>query len=184
MTNIEKIQLLKIVKNEIAQKLKIKIPYNKISIDSSNKKLQNKKGCFVTLRKQGKLRGCIGILVGLEPLAIQIKKLALEAAFYDSRFSPVKKDEYELLSIEISILSYPKQIKDLSHFHLGKEGLILEKGLSRSVFLPQVATETKWTKEQFVSTLAKKAGLPSDAWKNSETNFKTFTAEVFTDSLL
>jgi len=175
MDDKEKKILLDLAKNTIAKSLNL--PY--IEIDAS--KYIEKQGAFVTLSIHGKLRGCIGYIVGVEPLYKQIQTLALQAAYEDPRFPKLQKDEFSKLEIEISILTVPKRIKDISEFELSRDGIILTVGSNRAVFLPQVADETGWSKDEMLSALSRKAGLYPDAYKRSDAQFMTFKAEAFHD---
>lgn len=138
-------------------------------------------GAFVTLRIGGELRGCIGYLEPVAPLYRQISILARDAAFRDYRFEPLSAEELERCKIEISLLSHPVPILSIDGFELGRHGIIMSKGNRRAVFLPQVAEETGWTKDELLSALSRKAGLPSDAWKAPDASFSVFTAEVFSE---
>ncbi len=145
--------------------------------------LKEKRGVFVTLNKGRQLRGCIGYIMPMEQLFRAVSKMAIEAATGDPRFTPVTKDELSQLEIEISVLSVPKRIHKPDDIILGTHGVIVRKGGRGGVFLPQVATETGWTKEQFMRELcSQKAGLPEDAWKDQDTELYTFSAQVFKES--
>lgn len=169
----EKKVLINLVKNTIAKSLDL--PYE--VIDAS--KYNEKQGAFVTLKKNKMLRGCIGYVVSDEPLYKQIADLALEAAYEDPRFSPLQKEEFPFIEVEISLMSVLKEIKDLSEFKLSRDGIILQVESSRAVFLPQVADETGWSKDEMLCALSRKAGLYPDAYKRKDARFFTFTAEVF-----
>ncbi len=147
-------------------------------------RLQEKEGAFVTLKEYGRLRGCIGHIIGDQPLYQTVRDMAIAAATQDPRFRPVTKDELDKLEIEISVLSRPRRIKNIDEIQLGKHGVIVSQGLfHKGIFLPQVATETGWNKEEFLSNLcAHKAGLPADAWKDPKTVIEIFTADVFSES--
>ena len=145
--------------------------------------LKEKRGVFVTLKKHGNLRGCIGYIMPVLPLFEAVRKMAIESATNDPRFPPVTFEELKDIEIEISVLTVPKQVKSADEIVLGRDGVIVERGFHKGVFLPQVATETGWSKEEFLSNLcAHKAGLPPDAWKDPETKLYTFQAEVFSES--
>jgi MEMO1 family protein len=150
---------------------------------SPKEKIFNQKlGAFVTLHKNGNLRGCIGNIIGYEPLWETIRDMAIESAFGDPRFSPLKKDEFDDVEIEISVLSPLKKAASSDEIILGKHGVIVKKGYNQGVFLPQVADETGWSKEQFLGHLCQdKAGLSYDAWKDSNTELYIFTAQVFSE---
>jgi hypothetical protein len=144
--------------------------------------LQVKRGVFVTLKNHGDLRGCLGIFEGNEPLWLQIRDMARDSATEDPRFvgDRITPKELKEVDIEISVLSELKPTKDPLSIRLGIDGIYIKKGWHSGVYLPQVATETGWTKEQFLSHCCNdKAGLSPDAWKDPGTQVLTFTAEVF-----
>jgi AmmeMemoRadiSam system protein B/AmmeMemoRadiSam system protein A len=144
-----------------------------------NPMLKIKRGCFVTLKKDGELRGCIGRMTGDVPLCTIVGTMALQAAFNDTRFTSLKQDELSRIEIEISVLTPFKSIKSADDIVLGRDGVIVKKSGRQAVFLPQVATETGWSKEVFLSQLCYKAGLNSGDWKNAE--LFTFQADVFSE---
>jgi len=144
---------------------------------------KEKRAVFVTLRKHGELRGCIGYIMPVEPLIEAVRKMAIEAATKDPRFFPVDKKELKDIEIEISVLTVPQKVNSADEIVLGRDGVIVKKGFSQGVFLPQVAEETGWTKEEFLNNLCShKAGLPPDAWKQPDIELYTFQAEVFSES--
>ncbi|HBX52053.1 MAG TPA: TIGR00296 family protein [Bacteroidales bacterium] len=135
-------------------------------------------GAFVTLHKKGNLRGCIGRFIATEPLWEIVVQMAVAAATQDYRFPKVTKDELENIDIEISVLTPLKKIKNIDGFELGKHGIYISKGGKTGTFLPQVAKETKWNKEEFLGHCARdKAGLAWDGWK--EADLFTYEAIVF-----
>lgn len=137
-------------------------------------------GAFVTLHVDGRLRGCIGRMTGNIPLYELIGEMAISAAFHDRRFSPLQKSELNQLNIEISALSPMKRINDITEIELGKHGILIENGYRSGVFLPQVATETRWTLEEFLGHCARdKAGLGWEGWRDA--NIYIFTATVFSE---
>lgn len=139
-------------------------------------------GAFVTIYKNGKLRGCVGrIMPSKEPLWQVVRDMAIAAASKDDRFSPVRQEELDDLDYEISVLSAPIKIDDWKNIELEKHGVIVQKGSKIGVFLPQVAVETDWELEEFLDKLCtEKAGLPSGCYKNDpEIILKVFSAEVF-----
>ncbi|MEW6443412.1 MAG: AmmeMemoRadiSam system protein B [bacterium] len=140
--------------------------------------LKQKRGAFVTLKKGGELRGCIGYIQPIEPVYAAVQENTINAAARDSRFPPVEKEELASLRIEISVLSQPKRIASYEDIALGTHGIILKKGLHQSVFLPQVAPEQGWDLPETLRNLSLKAGLPADAWRHRETTFSIFTAEI------
>lgn len=136
-------------------------------------------GAFVTLHEKGNLRGCIGYLVGDRPLCQLVDILAKEAAFQDYRFPQLEAEELPLCDIEISVLSMPKEIGKKEDIVLGRDGVILTVMGRRAVFLPQVATEQQWDLTTMLENLSMKAGLPPDAYLQSDAKFMVFQAEVF-----
>jgi AmmeMemoRadiSam system protein A len=142
-------------------------------------------GCFVTLKNQGRLRGCIGQFISDRPLIELVARMAKASATGDPRFftDPITPDELEQLDIEISVLSPLRRTSEPLSLRLGVDGIYIKKGSASGCFLPQVATETGWSKEEFLSyCCAHKAGLPADAWKDPDTEVYLFTAEVFGSS--
>lgn len=135
------------------------------------------RGAFVTLRKHGELRGCIGHVQTSAPLYQTVQECAVAAALTDPRFRPVTPDETPLLHLEISILSMPEQMAP-DQIVIGEHGLIVSRGSRRGLLLPQVPVTWNWDREQFLEQTCLKAGLPADAWKQSA-RIEAFTAEVF-----
>ncbi|MCD4775439.1 MAG: AmmeMemoRadiSam system protein A [Candidatus Aegiribacteria sp.] len=135
-------------------------------------------GAFVTLKKGGTLRGCIGHFIGTGSLGKTVVEMAASAAVRDPRFSPVKPDEVDDLEIDISLLSpmIPAVPEDVVP---GTHGLYIKYGFRSGTLLPQVATETGWDRETFLSHTCLKAGLPPDSWKRDGVQIFTYTAEVF-----
>ena len=144
-------------------------------------RLEQVQGAFVTLTKNGQLRGCIGNIIGQMPLTNTVANMAVAAATQDPRFPPVKPDEFKDIHIEISVLSVPKKIVSIEEIELGKDGVILfSPDGHQGVFLPQVATETGWSKEVFLSELCtQKAGLDAHCYQDPMVSKYVFTAEVF-----
>lgn len=139
-------------------------------------------GCFVTLKNRERLRGCIGQFISEKPLIELIVDMAKASSSDDPRFlsDPITADELEQLDIEISVLSPLKQTKDPLSLRLGVDGIYVKSGYASGCFLPQVATETGWSKEEFLSyCCSHKAALAPDAWKDPQTQVYLFTAEVF-----
>ena len=141
--------------------------------------LNEKRGAFVSLHKNGQLRGCIGYVHGVKPLAEAIKDMAIAAAFQDPRFPQLQENELENLDIEISVLTPMKQISNINEIEVGKHGLMMIKGPYSGLLLPQVATQYNWDRQTFLSETCHKAGLPIDAWKDDETEIYIFSAEIF-----
>lgn len=142
--------------------------------------LKEARGAFVTLYQGAELRGCIGLLESGQPLYETICRMAVEAAVKDPRFPPVSLSELPGLRFEISIITRPVRVSGPEEIVMKRDGVIVRRGNCQGVFLPQVAEETGWEKEKFLSVLCShKAGLPSDAWKEKDTEMYTFQAEVF-----
>ena len=138
-------------------------------------------GAFVTLRKQERLRGCIGHVRGDQPLYATVRECAVAAALSDPRFPPVVPEEIPLIHIEISVLSEP-QVVAPEQVEVGKHGLFISQGRQRGLLLPQVAVEWHWGREKFLEETCMKAGLPADAWRRGA-KIEAFTAEVFGEPL-
>lgn len=145
------------------------------------KELQAKQGCFVTLKNQGLLRGCIGRFVSDLPLYKLVREMAVAAATEDPRFfyNRITAREVDELTIEISVLSPLKKIGNPLDIELGVHGIYIKKGYASGCYLPQVATETGWSKEDFLSNCCKgKMNLPPDSWKDPDAEIYVFTAEI------
>ncbi len=144
--------------------------------------LLENRGAFVTIHKQGQLRGCIGYIIGVKPLWETVREVAESAALRDPRFPSVSPAELDNLDLEISALSVPRIIHDVAEIQVGVHGIIMRRGYSQGLLLPQVATEYGWDRETFLEHTCMKAGLPTDAWKDSDTEIQIFSAEVFDES--
>ncbi|MFH1782618.1 MAG: AmmeMemoRadiSam system protein B [Candidatus Omnitrophota bacterium] len=151
-------------------------------IEVNEDKLLEKRGAFVTIKKEGQLRGCIGYVVGVKPLHQTVRSVARSAALDDPRFRPVSKGELDELELEISALTPLKKIASIDEIEVGMHGLVIKKGFRQGLLLPQVATEYNWDKETFLGHTCQKAGLPTDAWKDPGTEILVFSAEVFDEN--
>ena len=139
-----------------------------------------KRGVFVTLRKNGELRGCVGLIEPIKPLGEAIEEMARAAAFDDFRFSPMTKKEWPEIKIEISVLTMPEKIDNPDKIILGRHGVIIRSGLRSGVFLPQVAEETGWSLGEFMDELCtQKAGLAKNCWRDGTAEIYVFEAQVF-----
>jgi AmmeMemoRadiSam system protein B/AmmeMemoRadiSam system protein A len=178
----QKKKLLEIARHSIETYLKTG---KMLEVKESDPALCGEMGAFVTLHERGQLRGCIGNLIGDQPLYLTIRDMAVESATGDPRFPPVRLTELEDIEIEISALS-PLELTDSpDKIQMGVHGVLVKKGYRSGVYLPQVATETGWTRDEFLSSLcAHKAGLPADAWKDKATELYIFTASVFSEKEL
>ncbi|MBN2182375.1 MAG: AmmeMemoRadiSam system protein A [Sedimentisphaerales bacterium] len=150
--------------------------------ESDDPELNVPGGCFVTLKNHEKLRGCIGQFISEDPLIELVAEMAKTSATGDTRFfaNQISPAELNQLDIEISVLSPLKRTDEPLSLRLGIDGIYIKRGYASGCFLPQVATETGWDKDEFLSyCCAHKAGLRPDAWRDPETEVYLFTAEVF-----
>ncbi len=178
-TKEEREELLKIARDSITSFLTTRKPPK---IETKNSKLKQKRGVFVTLRRGEALRGCIGFIEPIFPLYHAVSECAISAATKDVRFPPVTIEELSKITIELSVLS-PTKRASVDEIEMGIHGVVVKKGFNQGIFLPQVATETGWNKEEFLSHLCSgKAGLPPDAWKDKDTEIYIFTVEKFEDT--
>lgn len=143
--------------------------------------LQRLSGAFVTLKEQGQLRGCVGRMAAEGPLYLTVQRVGLEAAVADSRFPPLTSAELDEVEIEISVLSPLQPIDGVSEIEVGRHGVILVKGDKQGVFLPQVASEQGWDREEVLANLCFKAGIDDENCWQEGTQFYVFTAEVFAE---
>jgi AmmeMemoRadiSam system protein A len=181
LTAEEKETLLKLARRSVVQSVKsggaLKETELTKGLDITDA-LKKEMGAFVTLQKHGKLRGCIGYLRPVAPLHKAVMANARSAALRDTRFSPVKPHELDDIEVEVSVLSVPVPVDGPSHIRIGCHGIILKKGRRRATFLPHVAPQQGWNREQTLSHLSRKAGLGRDGWKDG-CSFKVYTALVF-----
>ena len=141
--------------------------------------LKEPRGAFVTLHKNGQLRGCIGHIRATSPLYKTVAEMAYAAAFEDPRFPPLRADELPYIDIEISVLTPFRKINDINEIKIGKHGLMIRKNGYSGLLLPQVPVEWKWDLNEFLEHTCLKAGLRKDAWKDKDTEIYVFSAEVF-----
>ena len=137
------------------------------------------RGAFVTLHKEGQLRGCIGHIIAQRPLLETVREVAWAAAFRDPRFPPVIAEELESLDLEISVLSPLETLKNPEDLIPGVHGLYITRGSRTGVLLPQVAAEQGWDREAFLAHTCYKAGLPGNAWEDISSHLQIFSAQVF-----
>ena len=177
LTDDEKRELKEIALTSIKDSLQGKpiAPRNTIS-----SRLNSKCGAFVSLHKKGRLRGCIGHFGEDVPLHEIVAEMARAAAFEDPRFAPVTRDELADIDIEISVLTPMRRIHSLDEFVLHRHGIYVRRGYRSGTFLPQVADEVNWTKEEFVGHCAQdKAGIGWDGWKAADAELYVYEAIVF-----
>lgn len=144
-------------------------------------RLQVPQGAFVTLKKHGDLRGCIGNMTSTVPLGQTVGAMAMAAAFQDTRFTQLSPTEMKEIEIEISVLTPMKPLSHPEEIVVGRDGVVLRKGDRSGVFLPQVATEQGWNRTQLLDNLCLKAGLPTGSWKK-DAQLLAFQADVFKES--
>jgi len=154
---------------------------NLLEVDSAtvSVSLRERHGCFVTLKKQGQLRGCIGRIVGDQPLYKTIIEYAVHAAVRDPRFRPVTKNELADLDIECSVMTPLERVTDVKDIQVGRDGLLIKVGYNQGLLLPQVPVEYGWDRETFLAQTCRKARLPLDAWKSPQAQIYRFSAQVF-----
>ena len=155
-----------------------------LDLEAVPERLQAPGASFITLTKSGALRGCIGTLNAKAPLAEDVRQHALDAALHDHRFAPVRPDETQAITIEVSVLSQPQPVPSidpetiLKLLRPGVDGVVILSGSRRATFLPQV-----WEKvpapEQFLAMLCQKAGMPSEAWKQGDVEILVYQVESF-----
>lgn len=146
-----------------------------------NERLMQERGAFVTLKKRGQLRGCIGYVAPVEPLAMTVRDVAAFAALRDQRFQPVAVSELAELAYEISVLSPLRRVLDTRRIRVGLDGLVIKRDTSEGLLLPQVAPEQGWDRLAFLENTCLKAGLDASAWKDPNADIFSFTALVFGD---
>ncbi len=140
-------------------------------------RLQKPGAAFVTIRKNGLLRGCIGYTEEVYPLYRTVMECAVSSATEDPRFPPIEESELEDIEIEISVLTPLEEVKDISSILVGKHGLMVRKGTKRGLLLPQVPVEYGWDLPAFLSHTCVKAGLLEDEWKKG-VEIYSFEAQI------
>ena len=173
LTETKKRLLKKLAKQSIAEDLL----GEDMSWHSDVQSIAYETGAFVTLHLDGDLRGCIGLIETSQPLYLTVYQMAKRAAFNDPRFSPLTKAEFSRISIEISVLTVPEIVDDVSSIVVGEHGLIVSKDSYRGLLLPQVPLEWGWDRLTFLQQTAIKAGLEADEWKVADV--LSFKAIVF-----
>lgn len=177
LTRAEKRQLWEIANKSVESAVKDGKLYSLPANLSAS--LMQDRGAFVTIKKRGDLRGCIGYTAAIQPLALTVRDVAGFAALRDPRFPPVTADELSQLQYEISVLSPMRRVSDLTHIKVGEHGLLIKQGRYRGLLLPQVAIEQHWDRNAFLDETAIKAGLPAKAWRDKDADLFMFTAVVF-----
>ncbi len=178
MDEKEKKTLLNIARQSIESAI-TDTPDKQAQIKITSPALNEKSGAFVTLKAHGKLRGCIGRMISDIPLHKLVSEMAVSSATEDPRFTKLQPSELKNTEIVISVLTPLQKIDNPLELELGRHGIYIKKDSRSGCFLPQVATDTGWTKEEFLSKCCStKAGLPSNAWKNKDTDVYIFTSEI------
>ena len=177
LTRDEKIALLQLARGAIGESIGVG---EAIAI-AETATLQQRCGVFVTLHKDEKLRGCIGYLTATKPLIRLVADAARASAFQDTRFEPLRREEWERIEIEISVLSPLVPVDDIEKVEVGKHGILMRQGYRSGLLLPQVATEYNWDRETFLTNTCYKAGLAGNCWKDPATEIEIFTALVFNE---
>ncbi|MEN4029761.1 MAG: TIGR00296 family protein [Methanobacterium sp.] len=175
--------LVKLAKNVIEafinERKKLEVP------EDTPDTLKEEMGVFVTLSKNGLLRGCIGYCEPIEPLVNAVIDVAISAAVNDPRFSPVKASELDDLEVEVSVLTKPELIEVkkpeeyMDKIKIGEDGLIIERGPYKGLLLPQVAVEWGWNVEEFLYNTCVKAGLTADCWIYPDVKIYKFSSQIF-----
>jgi hypothetical protein len=143
--------------------------------------LIEERGAFVTLKEDGKLRGCIGYTAPVTPLYLTVRDVAAYAAVQDPRFAPVSPAELDKLEYEISVLSPMRRVMDVAQIQVGRDGLVMRNGGREGLLLPQVPGEFGWDHDAFLAATCEKAGMERDCWRSGDTDIFSFTALVFND---
>lgn len=175
----QQICLLNIARNTIEEYIKNR---KILEWNGSDPELFDFRGVFVSLHKDHQLRGCIGYIQPIEPLYNAVIKMAIASSTQDYRFSPVTPQELKDITIEITVLSELTPIHNISQIEIGTHGVQLTIGRNEAVFLPQVATEQGWNREELLQHLCRKAGLRDNDWKMSDAVISIFTGQVFSEN--
>ncbi len=171
----EKEKLLNIARESIISHVKgQQVP----NFDVTEATLLVKQGCFVTIKREGRLRGCLGQFTSDSPLYQLVKEMAIAAATRDPRFYPMRSEDLTNFDLEISVLSPLRKIESIEEIEVGKHGLYIEKNFYRGVLLPQVAVEYGWDRDTFLSQTCLKAGLDKNDWQD-EADIYIFVADAF-----
>lgn len=179
LTAEDKKQLLALVRRTLRYALDHRAIPEAADLDfTPSESMKLPRAAFVTLKKNGQLRGCIGDIFPQRPLYKSVIGNAIYAAFGDRRFQPLRSEEYDQIKVEISALTPPASVASPQKIRIGIDGMVLNKDGRSAVFLPQVAPEQGWDLETTLSQLSLKAGLPADAWKQGA-SFQVFQADVF-----
>lgn len=169
--------LLRLARSAIASMFDTSIPLPRDTGDVP----MGRYGVFVTLHKNGRLRGCIGRLEGDRNLFRTTAAIARAAAFEDPRFGSLVEEELGEVAIEVSVLSPLTRVTGAEEVEVGKHGVVVGVGGQRGLLLPQVALEREWDRDTFLSHACIKAGLGPEAWQDPDTTIEVFTAQIFSE---
>jgi uncharacterized protein len=170
-------QLLQIARTSIEAALAGQSP---VLSDLDDEALTRPSGAFVSLHgSDGDLRGCIGSIQPVAPLHQAVATSAINAAFRDPRFYPLRREELSAVHIEISVMGPIETVLSVDDIEVGRDGLIVSRGARAGLLLPQVATDMGWDRDTFLRQTCVKAGLPPDAWRSPDCRIEKFAAEVF-----
>jgi len=179
LTDSDKQKLLQIARATITTYLQESRTAS-VDTESLSPALSGKAGAFVTLKKTGELRGCIGHFEADKPLYKIVQQMAIASAMQDHRFDVVSISELKMIDIEISVLSPMQKISNVNTIRLGTDGIYIRKGSRSGTFLPQVATETGWSLDEFLGHCAcDKAGIGWDGWKDKDAEIYVYQALIF-----
>ena len=180
LTPEQRTRLLRIAREAIEAALDGRRP--QVDPSQLDETLTRPSGAFVSLHTtDGDLRGCIGSIQPVAPLCEAVVANAINAAFRDPRFYPLRKDELANVEIEISVMSPIGPVADIAEIEVGRDGLIVSRGSRKGLLLPQVAIEYGWDRETFLRQTCVKAGLPPESWRSGDCRIEKFSAEVFSE---
>jgi AmmeMemoRadiSam system protein A len=176
LTDEQKQVLLKVARASLEAAVRGEAPPDTGTEDLA---LLEERGAFVTLKRGGQLRGCLGYVEGIMPLIEAVAENAAAAALRDPRFPPVRPDELPQIKIEVSALTPLAPVENPDDIQVGCHGLMVCLGPNRGLLLPQVPEEYGWEREEFLAHTCRKAGLPPDSWRDPAAQLFCFQAEVF-----
>jgi hypothetical protein len=174
LTDDDRQHLLTIARESIGAQLR-----NRTYEPPARENLEVRRGVFVTIKLDGQLRGCIGLIKARQPIYEAVAEMAVAAAFEDPRFPQLTEDEYERLEYEISVLSRLERLHDFGDIKVGRDGLMIKLDMHSGLLLPQVATDYGWNSTEFLEQTCLKAGLPKNSYRDKHAEVYRFTADVF-----
>ena len=177
LTGHEKNELLALARKSVEYAVRERKAYEPSA--SASEVLNQERGAFVTLRKSGELRGCIGYTSAAKPLYMTVRDTATLAALRDTRFQPVSASELPQINYEVSVLSPLRRVLDIRQIKVGQHGLLMKNGAYEGILLPQVPVDERWDRQRFLEETCVKAGMHPGCWKDENTDIFMFTAVVF-----